>query len=102
MKQKRRPPSREDLKGKHIEWTGAGGAGGDYFLGIVVNEHDEVIDERWGTRKEVLAWMEMHWPQLPAKFVPMMRGSARRRLKRPPAKEERREPSPTRRRRDTA
>jgi hypothetical protein len=80
---KKQTPSREDLKGKRIEWTGAGG---DYLLGIVVSEHDEVIDERWGTREEVLAWMKMHWPQIPAKFVPMVRGSARRHPKSSAAK----------------
>jgi hypothetical protein len=70
-------PARE-RRGKRIEWTGAGG---DYFLAIIVNDRDEVVAERWGTRQEVLAWMETHWPQLPTKFVPMVYTPARRHLK---------------------
>ena len=62
--------------GKRIEWTGAGG---DYFLAIVVNRRDEVIAERWGTRQEILAWMETSWPQLPEKYVPMVYAPRRRR-----------------------
>jgi len=65
--------------GRRIEWTGAGG---DHFLAVVVEAEDEVIAERWGTRKEVLAWMETHWPQIPTKFVPMVYSPARRHLKR--------------------
>jgi len=56
-------------EGKCIEWTGAGG---DYFLGIVVDREDEVIAEHWGAREEILAWMKTSWPQLPAKYVPMV------------------------------
>jgi hypothetical protein len=41
-----------------------------------------VLAEYWGTRKEVLAWMETHWPHLPTKFVPMVYSPTRRRLKR--------------------
>jgi hypothetical protein len=67
----------KDWGGKRIEWTGAGG---DYFLAVVVEGEDEVIAERWGTRQEVLAWMEAHWPQLPAKFVPMVYTPTRRHL----------------------
>ncbi|HEV2200819.1 MAG TPA: hypothetical protein VGR73_13445 [Bryobacteraceae bacterium] len=62
-------------EGKRIEWTGAGG---DYFLAIVVQE-DEVIAERWGTRQDILAWMETNWPQLPEKYVPMAYVPRRRR-----------------------
>jgi hypothetical protein len=69
----------KDWGGKRIEWTGAGG---DYFLAVIVDDRDEVIAERWGTRKEVLAWMESHWPQLPTKFVPMVYSPTRRHLKR--------------------
>ena len=54
---------------KRIEWTGAGG---DYFLGVVVGFQDEVIGEFWGTRQEIRAWMETCWPELPAKYVPMV------------------------------
>jgi hypothetical protein len=79
MEQEGRPAVLRDLVGERIEWTGAGG---DYFLGIVVSQHDQVVDERWGTRGEVFAWMEMHWPQLPAKYVPMVRGSTGRCWKR--------------------
>jgi hypothetical protein len=71
-------PGRE-CRGKRIEWTGAGG---DYFLAVVVDDRDEVIAERWGTRKEVLAWMETQWPQIPTKFVPMAYSPAQRHLKR--------------------
>ena len=63
--------------GKRIEWTGAGG---DYFLAVVVEE-DTVIAEYWGIRKEVLAWMETHWPQIPTKFVPMVYSPDRRHRK---------------------
>jgi len=62
-------------EGKRIEWTGAGG---DYFLGIVVDQEDEVIAERWGTRQEILAWMETSWPQLPTKYAPMVYVPGRR------------------------
>ncbi len=79
MEQEGRSAALRDLRGERIEWTGAGGG---YFLGIVVSQHDKVIDERWGTRGELLAWMEMQWSQLPAKYVPMARGSTSRRLKR--------------------
>jgi hypothetical protein len=64
--------------GKRIEWTGAGG---DYFLAVIVDDRDEVVAERWGTRQEVLGWMETDWPQLPTKFVPMVYTPARRRPK---------------------
>ncbi len=63
-------PGRE-RRGKRIEWTGAGG---DYFLAVVVDQDDEVIAERWGTRKEVLAWMKKEWSHLPVKYVPMVYG----------------------------
>lgn len=59
---------------KRIEWTGAGG---DYFLAVVVDREDEIVTEFWGTRQDVIAWMETHWPQLPAKYVPMVYGPAR-------------------------
>jgi hypothetical protein len=60
--------------GKRIEWTGAGG---DYFLGVAVSEHDEILAECWGTEGEVLAWIEKQG--LPAKYVPMALSSPRRR-----------------------
>jgi hypothetical protein len=63
--------SGKECGGKRIEWTGAGG---DYFLAVVVDQDDEVIAERWGTRKEVLAWMKRQWPHLPVKYVPMVYG----------------------------
>ena len=59
-------------RGKRIEWTGAGG---DSFLGIVVDSADQVIAEFWGTRKEILAWMKNDWPHLDANFVPMVYSS---------------------------
>jgi hypothetical protein len=62
-------PSSQGREAKRIEWTGAGG---DYFLGIAVDQKDEVIAEFWGTRKEILSWMETSWPQLPKKYVPMV------------------------------
>lgn len=65
-------------RGKRVEWTGAGG---DYFLAVIVDDRDQVVAERWGTRQEVLGWMETDWPQLPTKFVPMVYTPARRRLK---------------------
>jgi hypothetical protein len=60
---------------KRIEWTGAGG---DYFLAVVVDREDKVVTEFWGTREAVVAWMETHWPQLRAKYVPMVYRPARR------------------------
>jgi len=54
---------------ERIEWTGAGG---DYFLGIVVDDTGHVISEFWGTHDEMLAWMKTSWPQLPAHYVPMV------------------------------
>jgi len=51
-------PAREG-RGKRFEWTGAGG---DYFLAVIVDDRDEVVAERWGTRQEVLGWMETDWP----------------------------------------
>lgn len=61
---------------KRIEWTGAGG---DYFLGVVVDGEDQVIAEFWGTRREILNWMEAEWPTLPAKYAPMVYNPAARR-----------------------
>jgi hypothetical protein len=57
--------------GNRIEWTGAGG---DYFLAVVVDQDDEVIAERWATQKEVLVWMKKEWPHLRVKYVPMVYG----------------------------
>ena len=71
--------SERECRGNHIEWTGAGG---DYFLAVVVDQDEEVMAERWGTRQEVLAWMETHWPQLPKKYVPMALGVSQRRTER--------------------
>jgi hypothetical protein len=59
---------------KRIEWTGAGG---DYFLAVVVDREDEIIAEFWGTRRDVVAWMETHWPRIPKKYVPMVYGPSR-------------------------
>ena len=56
-----------------IEWTGAGG---NYFLAVVV-ERGKVIAEQWGTREEVLAWMDAQWPRVSKKFVPMVYSSVR-------------------------
>jgi len=67
--------SSQRREGKRIEWTGAGG---DYFLGIVVDQEDEVIAEFWGTRQEILSWLKTSWPQLPAKYVPMVYTPGRR------------------------
>src|SRR5713226_3281238 len=67
-------PGRE-CRGKRIEWTGAGG---DYFLAVIVDDRDEVVAERWGTRKEIVSWIETRWPQLPKKFVPMALGATQR------------------------
>ena len=54
---------------QRIEWTGAGR---DHFLGIVVDQADNVISECWGTREEIHAWMETSWPHLPTHYVPMV------------------------------
>jgi len=61
--------------GKRIEWTGAGG---DYYLAVVVDDLHEVVSEFWGTQREVLAWMAAHHPHLPSQYVPMALGATRR------------------------
>ena len=66
---------RKECRGKRIEWTGAGG---DYFLAVIVDDRDEIIAERWGTRDEIVGWIETQWPQLPTKFVPMALSASRR------------------------
>src|SRR5712691_2510512 len=71
-------PGRE-CRGKRIEWTGAGG---DYFLAVIVDDRDEVVAERWGTRKEIVSWIETRWPQLPKKFAPMALSASRRQVQR--------------------
>jgi hypothetical protein len=62
------------MEQKCIEWTGAGG---NYFLAVVV-ERARVIAEHWGTRDDVLAWMETEWPRVPRKFAPMVYSPVRR------------------------
>ena len=64
---------------KRIEWTGAGG---DYYLAVVVDERNEVVQDFWGTRKEVLSWIETRSPRLHATYVPMALGATRKRAKR--------------------
>ena len=59
---------------KRIEWTGAGG---DYFLAVVVDREDEIVAEFWGARRDVVSWMETNWPRIPTKYVPMVYGPAR-------------------------
>jgi hypothetical protein len=59
---------RKSNNAKRVEWTGAGG---DYFLGIVVDEKDLVIAEFWGTQKELRSWVKTNWADLPATWVPM-------------------------------
>jgi hypothetical protein len=66
---------------RHIEWTGAGG---DYFLAVVIDERREVVAERWGTRREVNAWMQTEHGDLPRQYVPMALGATRRHRKKPP------------------
>ena len=61
--------SEPESKKSRIEWTGAGG---DYFLGIVVDANDQVLDEFWGTRHDLLAWMKERWPRLRRNYVPMV------------------------------
>jgi hypothetical protein len=58
-----------------IEWTGAGG---DYYLAVVIAAN-AVIAERWGTRKDVLEWMDTKWPGVPRKFAPMVYSPVSRR-----------------------
>ena len=72
-------PGRE-CSGKRIEWTGAGA---DHFLAVVVDDSDEVIAERWGTRNEIVTWIETQRPQLPAEFVSMVLSVSQRRAERP-------------------
>jgi len=59
---------------KRIEWTGAGG---DYFLAVVVDREDEIVAEFWGTRRDLVAWIETQWPRIPTKYVPMVYGPTR-------------------------
>jgi hypothetical protein len=56
-------------KGRRVEWTGAGG---DYFLGIVVDEDERVVAEFWGTQREMRDWLKTNWPDLSATWVPMV------------------------------
>jgi hypothetical protein len=63
---------------RRIEWTGAGG---DYYLAIVVDEHSEVAEEFWGAKEDVRAWIAAR-PQMNATFVPMALGATRKRARR--------------------
>jgi hypothetical protein len=65
----------DEKRPTHIEWTGAGG---DYYLAVVVDECKEVITEFWGTRHQLREWMNTSWPELPGRFVPMALSSTRR------------------------
>jgi len=60
--------SSKTKKGRRVEWTGAGG---DYFLGIVVDQNEQVVSEFWGTQREMRQWLKKNWPDLPSIFVPM-------------------------------
>jgi len=64
---------------KRIEWTGAGG---DYYLAVVVDDRNEVVEDFWGTRKQVLNWIEAQSPRLLATYVPMALSATRKRAKR--------------------
>ena len=64
---------------RRIEWTGAGG---DYYLAVVVDEHGDVAEELWGTRDEVRAWIAARTPQMRSKFVAMALGATRKRARR--------------------
>src|ERR1700686_2577595 len=75
VKRKRASTLVQKCAEKRIEWTGAGG---DYFLAVVVDRGDEVVAEFWGTRDAVIAWMKTDWPHLSAKYVPMVYGPTRR------------------------
>jgi hypothetical protein len=66
-----------DRRARRIEWTGAGG---DYFLAVIVDDRDEIVAERWGTRNEIVGWIETQWPELPTKFVPMALSASRRQV----------------------
>lgn len=63
---------------RRIEWTGAGG---DFYLAIVVDHHNEVAEEFWGTREQVRAWIAAR-PQMHATFAPMALGATRKRTRR--------------------
>ena len=64
---------------QRIEWTGAGG---DYYLAVVVDERNEIVGEFWGTRKQVLGWIERQTPRLNSTYVPMALGATRKRAQR--------------------
>ena len=53
-----------------IEWTHGGG--GEY-LAVVLDEEGRIMEEHWGAKAEVLAWMARRWPGLPVEFVPMVK-----------------------------
>ena len=52
MNRNKAAASGRECRGKRIEWTGAGG---DYFLAVVVDQDDEVIAERWEPARKLLA-----------------------------------------------
>jgi hypothetical protein len=85
------PPKRP----RCIEWTGAGG---DYYLAVAV-EKNEVISEHWGTKQDVLAWMDESWPGIPRKFVPMVYNPSQDRPPAPPPTPPRRPGARSRKRR---
>ena len=68
VKQHEIPAPAPNDSGKRIEWTGTGG---QHFLAVVVGPGDEVVDECWGNRSEIEAWIRERWPSLPAQYVPM-------------------------------
>jgi hypothetical protein len=75
VKRKRASAPVQKCAEKRIEWTGAGG---DYFLAVVVDRADAVVAEFWGTRDAVVSWMKTDWPHLPAKYVLMVYEPTRR------------------------
>ena len=64
---------------RRIEWTGAGG---EYYLAVVVDEHGDVAEEFWGTDDAVQVWIASRTPQMHSTFVPMALGATRKRERR--------------------
>ena len=69
MKEQRARRSARNNPGRRIEWTGTGG---DSYLAVVVDAGEEIMDECWGTRKQIRAWVGQRWPDLPLFYAPMV------------------------------
>lgn len=69
MKEQHTRRSARNAPGRRIEWTGTGGYS---YLAVVVDAGEEIMDECWGTRKKIRAWVSRRWPDLPLFYAPMV------------------------------